>query len=427
MTPDSIQRRIPDVGRLIPRMQKIAAEHPTPLYVYDAAEARKNFRSLKKAFEAAGVPIDLFFAVKSNPYSGLLKTVVAEGGGLDVSSRRELRLALAADAPRIIYTGPAKTAEDFRLICAHADRITVNLESVRELRLLSTEAVRAGTTVRCGLRISTGQHPGWTKFGLPLASLPSFLREGRKLPGVQCVGIHFHVSWNKDAIRYCKTLGEIARVLKNDCSPEERNALEYLDIGGGFFPEQFEGIHAWNPQGETHFISEDLDLGPILEQNLQPRYILEKTIPITLMAAQIADCLKREIFPLLSRVRICAEPGRFISYSAMHMLLTLVDRKSERIGIADGGINMVGWDKYECYQYAPLFNCTHVSLDREVSFLLFGSLCTPDDVWGYALRCSDIREGDLILLPFQGAYTFGLAQEFIRDIPPVVDLPVDHE
>ena len=423
MTHDSITQRFPDIERLRPIMRAIAQDHPTPLYVYDSDEVRKNYRAFVAAFQAQHIPMDVYYATKSNPYIGVLRTVVEEGGGLDISSPRELALALEAKAKRIIFTGPAKSEADFRAILPLADRIMVNLESLRELRLLSRIASEAGQTIRCGVRVCCRHQQHWKKFGIALETLSAFLQEARTLAGIRCCGIHYHVSHDGTPERSVQTIDELGEILKQDLSPEELQHLEYLDIGGGFAPHEFEGKHSWNPEQETLLISEGLDVENLLRENITDRYITDTIVPIEEFVAQIGSALRRSIFSLQPNIHIFTEPGRYLCHSAMHMLLTLVEKKSKTMGIADGGVNMVGWEKYECYYYVPIFNLTHFSLNTEIPFLLYGSLCTPDDVWGYSVHCSSIKEGDVVWLPYQGAYTFTTAATFIRDIPPVIDLP----
>ncbi|MDD5074652.1 MAG: alanine racemase, partial [Candidatus Peribacteraceae bacterium] len=384
-------------------------------------EVEKNFRAFRDAFATEKLPLEIFYAMKSNYYGGMLRTVIAEGGGIDASSHRELELALAAGARKIIYTGPAKSEADFELILRHADSIAVNLESRRELKLLSSMAAKKKLAVRCGVRVVTGQQKGWSKFGIALKDLPSFLREARKLPGLDFQGIHFHISLNRTPERYVGTLEELSSTLK-ELTAEERAGIRYLDMGGGYIPAAFEGVPGWNPNQEMKFVGEDLDPMEVVGKDWNPRYTVPPVSPIGDFAQEISAALRAHIFPLLPHVQMYAEPGRFLCHSSMHMLFTLMDLKDTRMGVTDGGTNMIGWEKYQCYHYVPLFDLTHFSLTREVPFVLYGSLCTPDDVWGYYLHASEIQEGDLILLPYQGAYTYTLSQQFIKDIPPVVDL-----
>ncbi|MFH0837650.1 MAG: hypothetical protein V1880_00070 [Patescibacteria group bacterium] len=53
----------------------IAEKTGSPLYLYDKAEVQKNYRAFTSAFKKEGVDIQVYYAVKSNFYLGLLKTV----------------------------------------------------------------------------------------------------------------------------------------------------------------------------------------------------------------------------------------------------------------------------------------------------------------------------------------------------------------
>jgi diaminopimelate decarboxylase len=83
---------------------------------------------------------------------------------------------------------------------------------------------------------------------------------------------------------------------------------------------------------------------------------------------------------------------------------------------------MLGWERFE-HDYFPVINLTHPSAENEIRFRLYGPLCMPQDMWGYYIYAHTVEEGDLILVPYQGALTFSLAQSFIKPIPPVVVMP----
>lgn len=418
----TLKKRFPKIKQLQKPLLEIAHKNGTPLYIFDKTEGQKNLRDLKSAFKKEKVNLNIFFAIKSNYYSGLLKTVVKEGEGLDASSERELKLALKAGAKKIIYTGPAKEKKDFELILKHASKITVNLESSRELKLLGTMAQKAKKMVRCGLRIITKSQDGWVKFGLPLKDYKNFYLATKKYKYLNFCGLHFHISLNETPTPYMKTLEELAQYFKKNFSKAELQKFEYIDIGGGFYPEVFEGIYTWNPDQVMKFFSSEEHFEKIIANKVHPRFLPIKVSPLPVLAKKISQTFKNKILPILPNVELYSESGRFICHSAMHILLKLVDIKNKNMGITDGGNNIVGWEKHQFFNYTPLFNLTHLSLKRETPFVVYGSLCTPDDIWGYYLYNKKIQEGDIILMPFQGAYTYTLAQEFIKDIPPVYDI-----
>jgi len=104
----------------------------------------------------------------------------------------------------------------------------------------------------------------------------------------------------------------------------------------------------------------------------------------------------------------------------MHILLTVVDKKDEDLVIVDGGTNSVGWERFET-DYFPIINLSNPSLVERKCFI-FGSLCTPHDVWGYGYFGDGIEPGDILMIPSQGAYTYSLRQPFIKPLAQVFPL-----
>ena len=134
-------------------------------------------------------------------------------------------------------------------------------------------------------------------------------------------------------------------------------------------------------------------------------------------ASAISDAVRRHLFSHVC-CRICTEPGRWLCNDAMHLLLTVVDRKGKDLVITDGGTNAIGWERFET-DYFPVINLSRPGLSERACRIL-GSLCTPHDVWGYCYWGEDIQAGDILLIPTQGAYTYSLRQEFIKPLPTVV-------
>lgn len=413
------------ISKLRPVLQKIAKTKGTPLFVFDGNEVKENLKKFTGEFKKNKVDVNVFYAIKSNYYIDLLKTVVKNGGNLDASSKRELELAIKAGAKQIIYTGPAKTEKDFELILKHYSKITVNLESKRELELLAKMAAKRNITMRCGARVYTKMQKGWTKFGMPLEQLKNFFNEAKKYKSIKFCGIHFHISMNKKPDPYLKTLKEVARYVKTNFSAKEREKFEYIDMGGGYYPESFEGKYTWNKKDEMNIFDEGNLMDKIVKDKFKKRYIPVKVTPIETVVKKICEVYKKEVLPILPAIQLYAEPGRFVSHTSMHILLKIIDIKGTgktTFGITDGGTNIVGWEKYQFFYYVPLINLSQFDLKHEKPFVVYGSLCTPDDIWGYYVYGGKAALGDILLIPFQGAYTYTLAQEFIKDIPKVYNL-----
>lgn len=404
------------------KLLSLIRRNGSPLYVYDPSEATANYNRFVKAFRAAGTPVKVFYAIKTNYYSGLLKTVSKLGGGLDASSIREFELALKARPKRLVYTGPGKTKEDFEILVKHRSKLTIHLESFHELKTLGELLEREKISIRCGVRISSSVQKKWSKFGIPLADLRRFWTESKRYPRLKLSGIQFHISHLFTPYRHTKTIKEVGEYLKKHFSPDEIKGIEFLDIGGGIYPEVFEGVYPWNTRQNLGTAPTSVHLKKILSDKIQPRCLKVNVTPIEEYAMEISKALRRYIFSLNPKIEIFAEPGRFIAYSTLHILFSVLDIKNPQTIIVDAGNNAVGWEKHQYYDYAPIFNLNHLDLSLERPMLVYGCLCTPSDLWGYYIHGKTVKIGDVLCVAYSGDYTYTLAQNFIRPVPKVVDL-----
>lgn len=410
-------KRVIEIGLRRKDLLRIADTKGTPCFVYDAQQAKENFGDFTGSFWEAGLDARVYYAVKSNPYLGLLRDLVRFGAGLDVSSPAELALAAAAGAKRVIYTGPAKSASDFEKILAYRHPVTVHLESRKELDLLGRLCAKKKSKVGFGVRVFTPAQGDWSKFGIPLRELADFLNAAQQHEYVEFAGVQFHNSFNFGPERYAKNLRHLVSYARSALTSDQRSAISFIDIGGGFFPRSFEAIYDWNSEQAE----KELDYKKILSRS--GRYLPLQHKAFSHFAEGIAGVWKREIQPLFPRAVMYCEPGRALSHSVMHMLLRVADVRGKHSIIVDGGMNMIGWEKYQYYLHAPIFNLTRFAPKKEQRCLVYGSLCTPEDVWGYSVLGGEPRIGDVLVMPYQGAYTYTCAQRFIRDIPPVFGLP----
>lgn len=394
-----------------------AARHETPFYLFDRPGFREALRQFAQVFGSHLPQHRPFYAVKSNHHPWVVQEAVAQGYGLDVSSGRELHQALHSAAQQIVFSGPAKSIADHELALQHADRVIINLDSHGELARLGAATERSGRAIRAGVRICTQHHGAWSKFGIPLSELGSLWRAAQRHPLVQLVGIQSHLSWNRDALPYERLIADLGHYLGSEFSAEERATIQFIDLGGGFRPHRLEGYFPWDHPVGTLARTAAEHFGESTE--FAHDYYLKDSVPLLSYAERIGAAIATHLAPLVH----CAyytEPGRVVSTHSMHILLRVVDRKSDGLVIVDGGINMVGWERY-LHIYCPVVNLTHPAL-TEIPVRIGGSLCDCEDVWGSRCYAERIEEGDVLIVPYQGAYTFCVAQNFIRSIPPVHEL-----
>jgi diaminopimelate decarboxylase len=389
-----------------------ALQHETPpLYLLDRTVLRQKAGEFRNAFRKTLADTSFYFAVKSNNHPLVATTLLESGFGLDVSSGVELEMALALNATDIIFSGPGKTDKELTLAVEHGDRVVVLMDSFGELARLQAITKTLGREIRAGIRLNNNPQGLWRKFGIRPEELAAFWQESRQTAHVKLQGLQFHSSWNLDPARqvaFIAKLGNTIRKLPADC----RSGLSFIDIGGGYWPTQGEWLlEAGTEAGKLRALLGQPDSG-------NRRYRLAAA-PIESFAEKLVAAIKEHIFSQIS-CRVCFEPGRWICNDAMHLLISVVDKKMADLVITDAGTNAVGWERFEV-DYCPVLNLTRPAL-TENRCQIVGSLCTPHDLWGDAYWGKEIKPGDVLMIPNQGAYTYSLRQNFIKPLPEVVTL-----
>ena len=95
-------------------LTRLAADVGTPVYVYSKATLLAHYRRLAAAF--APLHPTICFSIKSCPNLQIVKTLLGEGSGMDVTSGGELFRALRAgcDPQKIFFAGVGKTDREIR-------------------------------------------------------------------------------------------------------------------------------------------------------------------------------------------------------------------------------------------------------------------------------------------------------------------------
>jgi diaminopimelate decarboxylase len=388
-----------------------SAKHGTPVYLFDRNVLLQRAKQFTTAFSKEIPGLRSFFAMKSNNHAAVAESLVKFGLGLDVSSGLELETALGAGCQNILFSGPGKTEAELDLAVANAEVVTVLIDSFGELDRLASISRLRNVVVRAGVRLTTEEKGLWRKFGIPLGQLESFMTRAEKFDHIRLCGLQFHTSWNltpSAQVSFLIRLGERLANMKR----QQAETIEFLDIGGGYWPPRGEWLHfSATPQGSiTQLVLPDIR---------QPDHCRYPAEPLEIFAREIGETLRQHIFPYVD-CQVFTEPGRWLVNDSMHILLTVVDKKAEDLVIVDGGTNIVGWERFET-DYFPVINLSNPSLVERNCFV-FGSLCTPHDVWGYSYFGNGIKPGDILMIPSQGAYTYSLRQPFIKPLAQVFPL-----
>jgi diaminopimelate decarboxylase len=366
----------------------------SPLYLVESDVLRDRAQQFRSTFQACLPQTRFYYAMKSNNLPEISRILVSMGWGLDVSSGFELSAALELGATDIIFSGPGKTDLELALALAHPDRVTLLVDSIGECRRLMALLEQRKQYLSAGIRLNCRPQGLWQKFGILPDQVMPLIKEILAHPFLACSGIQFHSSWNLTPDRQKDVIRDLGQLLKT-LPPDFLDTCRFIDIGGGYWPEKGEWL-----------VSED----PLCHYHLPAS-------PLSTFARDLSCALADHIFPLV-RPCICFEPGRWICHDAVHIIFQVIDKKMPDLVITDAGTNAVGWERFET-DYFPVLNLTRPNLVEQPCRIL-GSLCTPHDVWGQAFFGTDIHEGDILMIPFQGAYTCSLRQTFIKPLPRVV-------
>ena len=378
---------------------KIVNKHPAPFYVFDQSELDESIDRFINAFRNR-LPLSTYYALKLNHYSLLVKRVVEKGVGLEVASIRELDIALNAGSKNILYYAPAKNKNDLRYILQNADKVRIHLDSFDELGILGELTNELKIKIDVGVRINLPSFGIWTKYGIPISSLKKFWKESEKYPLVKLNGIHFHQSRNRTTSFYTDTIKKLAEYLKINFSPLQLTEIEHIDIGGGYEWTRSEGEIVRNKSN-------------------WPTYKILEAPTIEEYAQTIEGAIKKYLEPIVQATYI-TEPGRYICNKAMHIVLKVGHIKNKDECVLNGGVNMIGWQRFE-HEYFPLVNITSPD-NKEQPCRMWGNLCTTWDIWGYYYYGKGLNVDDVIVVPYQGALSYSLAQSFINEIPSVYKL-----
>jgi diaminopimelate decarboxylase len=354
----------------------------TPFYVYDRRLLDARMRELRQALPDA---VEIHYAVKANPMPALVGYMACLADGLDVASGGELAVALDAGAnPQCIsFAGPAKSVGE--LAQAVAAGILINVESLREIRVLSELSQRGHAKPRVAVRVNpdfelkmSGMKMGGgpKQFGIDAEQVPGALAE---IGAAELAFEGFHVfsgSQNLQAAAICesqaRSLDLVARLAKHAPRP-----VRSVNLGGGFGIPYFQG-------------DKPLDLAPIGE-NLASLVEKAKTA--------------------LPGAKLVIELGRYLVGEAGLYVCRVVDRKISRgqvFLVTDGGLHHhlaasgnFGQVIRKNYPVA-IGNRMGASDVEQVSVV--GPLCTPLDLLADRMPLPVAYEGDLVVVFQSGAY-----------------------
>lgn len=349
----------------------LAREWGTPLFVIDCDQVRRQYVRLRTALPG----VTLHYAIKALPHPEVVATLRDEGSSFDVASSGEIELLRSQSvSPQLaLHTHPIKSELEISRSLAWGCNTFVVDNAVEVRKFVPFRAV-AELILRVSFRNPEAAFDLSKKFGCaPREALP-LLSLARRL-GLRVRGLSFHVGSQCASPRaHVQAIGACREIILA-ADGAGFPPLDILDIGGGF---------------------------PI-------SYSAEPT-NIDLFCAPIRDALAA----LPTRMRVLAEPGRFIVAPAAHSIASVIGH-SEREGcpwyyLDDGVYGSYSGQMFDHARY-PMSVVARVARPPRRSWLA-GPTCDSVDVIAEDLLLPELELGDLVVGHTMGAYTSATASEF---------------
>jgi ornithine decarboxylase len=351
-------------------IRRLVREFGSPLLIVDCARVRAQYRRLRQALPG----VDLHYALKPLPHAAVVRIIVEQGGWLDLATTGEVQLlqGLGVDPKRCIHSHPIKRPRDIRNALEFGVRTFV-ADNPDEVRKFKAHGERAALLLRVSFRNPGAVCDLSRKFGcdpedaLALAQLAASI-------GVDVQGFSFHVgSQAADALKHVEAIEACTQLLAT-ARRARLGTLDTLDIGGGF-----------------------------------PIDYLQHAVDIRRFCAPIRAALAR----LPRRVRVIAEPGRYIAGPAAIGVATVMGR-ARREGhwwyyLDDGLYGSYSGQLYDHARY-PVESLRQG--EPRLPSVLAGPTCDSIDVIAENLMLPELKAGDLVVGRAMGAYTWASASEF---------------
>jgi len=373
------------------RLQKLAKQHGTPLFVVDHDALRKNYRQFKRYLPR----VQAYFAVKANPDPAIVRTLYLEGASFDVASMPEFMIVHEniKDLPakerqdwiwdKIIYANPTKPTETLEELNQYKPLVT--FDNLEEIRKIKKHAPNAGLALRLKVPNTGAMVELSSKFGASPGEAVDLILEADKL-GLVVEGISFHVgSQTTNFENYVQALTLTANIFA-EAKGRGYTKMNLIDIGGGF-PAPY-----------------DSSVKPFRE---------------------LAKVINGEIDRLFPKdIQILAEPGRFLVATA-GIAVSKVIGKAVRDGkpcyyINDGVYHTYSGVIFDHCKYPiKAFKKGETQLSA-----VFGPTCDALDVVSMAENLPALERGDLVYSVNIGAYSHA-SSTYFNGFPPATVVHVN--
>lgn len=362
----------------------------TPFYYYDMDLLNRTLKTIIK--ETDNRPFHVHYALKANANPHILKQIASYGFGADCVSGNEILRALECgfSPSKIAFAGVGKNDKEIN-VGLDNDIFCFNVESIPEIEVLNSLAVKKNKTASVALRINpnvdarthkyitTGLYEN--KFGINEQDLPKTLKTLKDSSNIKLIGIHFHIGsqiTDLTSFEYlCVKVKEIRKWFK-----EQGVELPVINVGGGL------GINYQHP---NHFPMADFES----YFRLFDKYLdlwEGQTLHFELGRSVVAPC------------------GTLISRA-----LYVKEGIKKNFLIIDAGMtDLIRPALYQAFHHIENI----CSAEEYEPYDVVGPICESSDMFAEQMMLNRSKRGDLIAIRSAGAYGETMASRYnCRDIP----------
>ena len=368
------------------QVEAIAADVPTPFYLYDEAGIRERARAVNAAF-AWNPGFKEHFAVKATPNPTLLQILHEEGCGVDCSSYTELLLSDACGfmGHEIMFSSNETPALD--MFEAARLGVLINLDDLTMVDFLE-ELVEVPETVFC--RYNPGgvfefgngimDNPGDAKYGMGEDDLVEAFCRLKGL-GVKDFGIHAFLASNTVSNDYYPALAAELFELAVRVAKKAQVHIGYINLSGGigvdYRPEQ--------PQNDIAVIGEGV----------------HEAYDRILVPAGMGD------------VAILTELGRFMLAPFGALVTRAIHEKhtyKEYIGVDACAATLMRPAIYGAYHHGTVLG--REGEEPTCTYDVVGGLCENCDKFAVDRDLPKIEMGDLLFIHDAGAHGHAMGYNY---------------
>jgi diaminopimelate decarboxylase len=359
------------------RLEALAAEYDTPLYVMDVDRVKENYTRFSAAFPDA----EVMYAAKAHTGGAVLEAVLEAGADIECAAWGELQRSIdaGADPDTLQYTAVNPPDHDLDYATELAEKapgLTITIGATDTLDRLAERGCDGRIAVRINPGIGTGHHEkvatgADAKFGIPYEQVPEVADRVRE--EFELVGLHAHAGSGvlTDGLEeHCKAISRVGEMARRVGDSD----LEFVDVGGGY------GV----PYRED-------------EEPLN----LEKT----------SNMVREAVGELEATLKL--EPGRYVVADA-GLILSEVNTIKEApdatvVGVDASLATLIRPAMFGSYH--PMLNVS--APDREPHPVTVGGpVCTSADVFAHDRPVARPERGDILAIGNAGSYGYELASQF---------------